>query len=83
MVMRPLCDTNMINRIYCEQINPQNLSDKVFGTIIKKSNLSIFACSPVYASMLHPESTTFEIIDPREKDLEENVVIQLNNRTSF
>ena len=31
MVTRPLCDTNMMNHIYCVQINPWTLYGKVFG----------------------------------------------------
>ena len=31
MVMRPLRDTHLMNNIYREQMDPYNLSGKVFG----------------------------------------------------
>ena len=29
--MRPMCDTSMMNHVYCDQIDPYNLSGNVFG----------------------------------------------------
>ena len=62
MVMKPLCDTNMMNYISCEQIDPYNLSGNVFSynRKEKKSNLSIFSCLLIYAPKLHPDALTFE-----------------------
>ena len=54
--MWPLCETNMMSYIQREPIDQQNISDNIFGYNHEEtnSNLSIFACLPVYAPQVAP-----------------------------
>ena len=58
-----MCNTHMMNYMYCEQIDSYDLSGNVFGNNHKEknSNLLSFACLLVYAHKLHPVASTFEL----------------------
>ena len=51
MVMRPLCDTNMMNYMYCAQIDPYNLSGNVFGNNRKEKLRFVDFC--FLTSLMH------------------------------
>ena len=59
--MRRLSDTNMMNYIQCEQIDPYNLTGNEFG-YNKKEKTQICRFLYAYQFMpLHPDTPTFEI----------------------
>ena len=62
MVTRPLCDTNMMDYIKCEQIDPYNLTSNVFGyNKMKKLKCLNFCLLTSSCTHVAPNAPTLEI----------------------
>ena len=61
MAMRPVCNTNMMNYIYCEQIDPYDLSVHVFGHNYKKTQICRFFLGYQVMHQGAPRRATFEL----------------------
>ena len=62
MVMRPLCDTIMMEYIYYEQLDPYYLSGKVFGFTNKEEiQICRYFGFPAFRTSVASRCPTFEI----------------------